>query len=265
MAHKIQVFSRHRSHDVLRRNLPELDYRVRLRFGSTTERMSDSNYVIINSPESVRNAMDKLKTKRCFMAAGIITADWCSYDSISEINNILDFPIVAKNRHGSRGTGVYLINDYEKFETWTEGRDLNKYIFEKFMNYSREYRLHVSNNGCFYALRKMLKSEAPLSTRWCRNNSNSVWINEENAKFDKPTNWDLIVKEGVRALESVKLNIGALDIKVQSAKKSDGTIRRSPKFFIIEINSAPSLGDQTHLKYLEEIPKLAETIKNRTI
>lgn len=260
--YKPQLFSRHRTHDALRRQLPSLPYRVRIRLGSVTTRESDSQYVIINPPEGVHNAMDKRKMKECFRNAEIS----CAEDLICNPNEtpvFIDYPVVAKNRWGSRGEGVYLLKTEGDFEQWKRGRNLNHYIFEKFHNYTREYRLHVSDNGCFYALRKMLKLNSNPNTKWKRNNQNSVWIYEHNPLFDKPVNWDAITTDCVKALKACKMNIGAFDVKVQAAKKANGTMRRNPNFILIELNSAPSMGANTTPVYLQEIPRLVQTLYNQ--
>ena len=117
---------------------------------------------------------------------------------------------------------------------------------------AKEYRLHVTKDGCFYTCRKMLKSDA--EDRWHRHDSNSVWIMEENPLFEKPSNWDDMVAESVRALNAVGLDIGAVDLKCQSEKgRRDDFI---PEFIILEINSAPSIASVTEVKYREELHKI---------
>jgi glutathione synthase/RimK-type ligase-like ATP-grasp enzyme len=102
----------------------------------------------------------------------------------------------------------------------------------------------------------MLKNNTPQDQRWRRHDDNSVWILETNEKFDKPVNWDDIVNESVKALNSVGLDIGAIDLKVQSRLDKFGNVRKNPKFIILETNSAPSFGEITSQKYLIEINKL---------
>ena len=138
-----------------------------------------------------------------------------------------------------------------------KGKDLSSYLFEKFYSYVREYRIHVSKNGCFYTCRKMLKTDCKEDKNaWQRHDDNCVWMVEENPLFDKPANWDTIVSECVKALQSVGLDIGACDVRVQSAKDSKGNKRKEVDFIIIEINSAPSMGERTEIEYLKELPKL---------
>lgn len=271
-----QIRSRHPSHDILR-NRKELKFPFRsvIRFGSTTE-LSDTvskggKRIEVNSTEAVKNSSSKLKMKNCFTLNNVKTADWyyIKKDRFYKITNYenqiqesvlsisdLPYPIVAKHHFGSRGNGNYLLNSQEELQNWMEGKDLNNYLFEKFYNYNREYRLHVTKNGCFYTCRKMLKSDVVKDKRWFRNDSNSVWIVEENEQFDKPINWKSIEEQCVKALESTGLDFGACDVRVQSSKNNNGNERKDVDFIVIEINSAPSFGDRTEIEYLKELPKI---------
>jgi hypothetical protein len=174
----------------------------------------------------------------------------------NDIPYLTEYPIVAKHIHGSRGDGNTLIKTAEELDQWLVGKTLSNYIFEKFYNYSREYRLHVTKNGCFYTCRKMLKEETSKDDRWRRHDDNCVWILEENPLFDKPVNWNLMVEDSIKALLSTGLEIGCIDLKCQSSKDSKGRIRENPEWIILETNSAPSMGEITQEKYLIEIPKL---------
>jgi len=252
------ILSRHPSHGVIRRKnrvLPLLPFRSVVRLGSTT--FLEDDRVECNSVEAIRNSANKLLMKQCFTADEVKTAKWIKGE-MSTIEDIvaLEFPLVLKHIFGSRGTGNYLVRRQEELETILQGKTLANYIFEKFYNYSREYRLHVTEDGCFYTCRKMLKSDTAEEDRWFRNDSNSVWIVEENESFDKPVNWDLCVSESVKALKAVGLDVGAVDLRIQSKLDKDGRTRENPDFIIVEINSAPSFGEITAQKYIEEIPKI---------
>lgn len=264
---RTRVRSRHPSHDPLRDKLPLLPFRSIVRLGSTTEKPVDSqkNFVLCNSVEAIRNSANKLRMKRCFKDGSVKTA---LYDQLAAFlafpaeERAKYFPIVIKSHTGSRGRGNYLINDEVALSVWV-GSHTNyaNYIVEKFHDYSREYRLHVTKDGCFYTCRKMLKNETPDDKRWFRNDSNSVWVMEDNPQFNKPVNWNEIVAECVKALVAVGLDVGACDVKVQSAKDKKGNVRISPEFIVIEINSAPSFGDVTLQHYLQVIPQILKSKK----
>jgi len=254
--YRIMVRSRHPSHRPLRTALSRLPFRTVVRFGSTW--LGDGKgRTECNSAAAIRTSASKRLMKQAFTASGVITADWeNSYNNIAAFVARVGFPIVAKHIHGSRGTGNYLIKSQAELTAWVNGKTLENYIFEKFYDYSREYCLHVTRDGCFYTCRKMLKETTPEANRWYRNDSNSVWILETNQAFDKPRNWDAIVAESVKALTAVGLDVGAIDVRVQSARNKDGAIRQQPKFIILETNSAPSFGEVTLEKYTQVIPQI---------
>ena len=78
---------------------------------------------------------------------------------------------------------------------------------------------------------------------------------ENNPLFDKPANWNVVVTECVKALNAVGLDVGAIDLRIQSAKDGQ-TNRKNPEFIVLETNSAPSFGERTLEMYLQEIPKI---------
>lgn len=224
----------------------------------------------INSVEAVKTSSSKFLMKEAFLKAGVKTAQWffAQNNTIAEMTaegrveiarEDIPFPLVAKINMGSRGAGMVKIDTLEHFDLFCRNRLNNRYYFEKFYSYSREYRLHVDAAGCFYTCRKVLKNETEQDKRWYRNDSNCNWILEDNELFDKPVNWDAIVAECVKALNAVGLDIGACDVKVQSRTHKD-KVRENPDFIIIEINSAPSFGDITLQKYQERLPL---TLKNK--
>lgn len=284
-----RIRSRHPSHNILRaynKTLPLLPFKSVIRFGSFTEMISavsnGGNRIELNTVNAIEKSANKLLMKECFTENNVKTADWWIYSFDRTDNesypffNINDkeffslenlpYPIISKSLNGSRGKGNIKHNTPEEFQTWLESKtNLDNYIFEKYYNYNREYRLHVSENGCFYTCRKMLKNDAPQEVRWYRNDDYCNWILEDNELFDKPVNWDEIVEESVKALKAVGLDFGAIDLRIQSAKDSDGNLRENPKFIIVEINSAPSFGDKTAEKYIEELPKLLKNKYKRTI
>lgn len=268
---KIKVRTRHPSQKPLRDMLPSMNVRSVVRFGSTTPTeevypkfFGKRTIVEVNTPNAVSVSANKLLMKQAFTDAGVTTSDWwvINGDVLTSMKVAAEsitfdkalYPIVAKHIFGSRGTGNTLLKSKGELENFLKGKDLSKYIFEKYYAYNREYRLHMTSEGCFYTCRKMLKSGA--KERWFRNSENSVWILEENPLFDKPTNWDSIVADCVKALNAVGLDFGALDVRVQSAKDNDGNVIKNPKWIIIETNSAPGLEKIGLAKYVEEIPKI---------
>lgn len=281
------VFSRHPSHNILRSMLPLMPFRSLIRLGSTTDKedtvTNGGKRIEINTIEAVSNSASKLKMKQKFTEAGVKTADWWTFmennsesgvlffddsnwknkdqDLFTSINE-LPYPIVAKHIFGSRGTGNTLLKDQESLQQWLSGKNLNNYIFEKYYNYGLEFRLHITEDGCFYTCRKALKSDTPEDKKWFRNDSNSVWFLESNEAFNRPNSWNDIVSDCVKALKEVGADVLSFDVRVQSAKTSKGEDREYQDFILVECNSASSMDSDAEglsvcaQKYLEELPKL---------
>lgn len=243
--------------------------------GSTTPTEVASKYPIdleINTAEACRVSGDKLLMKQAFDVWNgvhqdkiIPHAEWLTYgkykqqvgviaditDFIQELERLLETSwnkMIIKHQYSSKGNGIYFIQSKEDLLAWA-GNDhrhhIAHYVFEKYYTYSKEYRLHVTNDGCFYTCRKMLKNDAEV--RWHRHENNSVWILEDNPLFCKPNNWDNIVAACINAKNAVGLDIAAIDVKVQS--------KDNPNFIILETNSAPALGEIGVNKYKELLNK----------
>ncbi len=263
MKRSLRVFSRHPSHKVLRNAKLFLPKLTLIRLGSTTK--GGLGYQCeINSISGVNNSANKLLMKQCFEKAGCKTAPWWKWngnfvDARTNKNTStqeLPFPLVAKGIFGSRGRSNYLLYTHSELTDWMKGKDLAGYIFEKFQPYNREYRLHVTEEGCFYTCRKMLRTDCPDKERWHRHEDNCVWITENNAAFDKPKNWDLIVADCVKGLKAIGLDVCSFDVKVQSCKNKEGERVDNPDWFLLESNSGSSFGTITAKKYIEQIPKI---------
>lgn len=240
------------------KNLIEVNGRAVFRLGSITPTEEifprgvalNKPIIEINTAEACHNSGDKILMKQCFIRDHVKTANWSLLDDYDGV----EFPSIIKHKNSCKGQGIYYIENEESLADFilNNNNSLQNYIIEKYYNYSKEYRLHVTKDGCFYTCRKMLKEDA--EERWHRHDMNSVWIMEENPLFEKPSNWDLIVEECVKALNAVRLDIGACDIKVQSEKGRDRG--GNPEFIILEINSAPSFGENTLIKYEKQLKKM---------
>lgn len=249
---RIKLLSRHPTHRAIRHLLPRFPYPVVVRLGSLTE-VPDVK-VQLNSTLGVRNSSDKLLMKQCFDSQQVKTAKWWTGDKVKEMTPAqrvkeLKFPLIAKARMGSRGTGVYKLPDLAALDKFLTDKGAERYIFEKYQPYTYEYRMHVWEDGCFYACRKARKRGLPEDQKWKFNYEHTVWLREDNPNFNKPACWDAMDAECRKAVAACGLTFGGCDVKVNK----DGT-----KFFILEINSAPSFGDLTSQKYIEMLPLMAK-------
>lgn len=260
-----QIKSRHPSHSILRTNLPLTPFKSVIRLGSTTE-MYDTvahggKRIEINTVDAIKISSNKKLMKQAFIQADVCTADMWTDGALNDWANE-NFPIVAKHIYGSRGEGNTLLHNMEQLNKWLNNKNLSNYIFEKFYNYALEYRLHVTEDGCFYTCRKALKSDTAEEESWYRNDSNCVWLLESNPQFNKPNSWNDIVEDCVKALKHIKADILSFDVRVQSATKGNGKPREYQEYILLECNSASSLSSTNDdisivaTKYIEILPKL---------
>lgn len=224
-----------------------------LRLGSTTpteEISRQPNPREINTAYACAISGNKIWMRQAFAKYNIPMAEGICAKSTDDVLEFLKEhgTIICKHIHSSKGKGIYLLSSEDEVKEWAKNHKIEDHIFEKYYTYTREYRLHVTKYGYFYASRKMLKRDAKV--RWHRHNVNSIWIVEENPLFDKPTNWDFIVDSCVNALNAIGLDIAAFDVKVQSSK------HKEPKYIILESNSAPSLGERGIQEYKKILTRL---------
>jgi len=265
---KINVRSRHNSHRVLRNNLPRMPFRSIVRLGSETVIDDGKNRVELNSIKSINISKNKRLMKENFNKAGVPTPTWINSNSLANLIDSINkeeirYPIVCKSLFGSRGEGNTIIYNEADLTSWSRNRNLSSYIYENYMNYMLEYRLHITKFGCFYACRKALKSDAPDDVKWRRHVDNSVWLLEDNINFLKPNSWGDIINDCVKALKTIGADVLSFDVRVQSSIDNNGEPREYQKYILIECNSASSMKSPNNKdisicaqKYLEIIPKL---------
>jgi hypothetical protein len=220
----------------------------------------------VNTIDAIQNSRSKLRMKDCFATKSVPQADgWTTRDgkefhpifddSLCEgmmTSNMLPYPLVAKRVFGFQGRGMRLINSIDEMREFIDSHhDLSGWLFEVYHNYAREYRLHVATKvGVFLSWRKLRRRDA--TERWFFNSDNCEWYGTGHAMFDQPKCWKAMCKAAVDALESTGLDLGAVDIRVQSNTQDD------PKFIVCEINSAPALGEVGVEMYKDVIKKIIE-------
>lgn len=226
--------------------------KVVYRMGSTTplnEITQRRNIIEINPIDACITSSNKILMKELFNQFEVITAKYIVPQSEEEIINFIEEngTVIAKHKHSSRGRGLHLYKSVEDYNN-NPLRNYRDYVFEKYHTYTREYRLHCTQDECFHASRKVLVENA--QDRWHRHASNSTYIKEDNPMFNKPDNWGDIVNEACKAIKSVGLHIGAVDVKVA----------RNGNFIILETNSCPALGEGTLQKYKTQITKIVKCL-----
>jgi len=228
---------------------------VRLGSQTPTNRAFPKSYGVypikeVNTVESILNSRDKLRMKDCFAkySTEIPQAQWWELKDIPDnAYPNLPYPLVAKRVVGFKGHGMFLVNNEQELRDNISIIRSGRFL-EHFCNFAREYRLHCTQNECFMAWRKLRKEGS--KERWFFNSSNCNWVSPKHELFDTPSNWSSMVSSSINAMRAVGLDIGAVDVRVQSNSKAD------PAYIICEVNSAPALGDKGVQIYKNIIHKL---------
>lgn len=252
MSKWVRIRTKNATSRPLRRSILVDDWAV-VRLGSRTpiEEIfpNKRSPIEINKVSAIENSRSKVRMKSCFTKLKVPQAKW--WQNLDKVNlKELSYPIIAKRIYGFQGRGMSLLNSEKELRAWLDKHsDTSGWIFEKFYNYAREYRCHVARGiGVFMSWRKLRTKEA--TERWFFNSTNCEWFGENHRLFDRPKCWDAICEASMLALEATGLDIGAVDIRVQSNKEDN------PKFIVCEINSAPALGNEGIIKYRKVIKEL---------
>lgn len=230
-----------------------------IRFGSLTpsDRIFPRGvpFVEINPIGAIEVSRNKLLMKRAFADYDVPQSEWWeTKDELFEDKDFGKMQIVAKRVYGYKGIGMVKLDSLEQLEEFCKNTNLTGYYFEKFYNYAREYRFHATQDHVFLRWRKLRTSEA--TERWFFNNSNCNWIGENNELFTLPEALrSEIDMQCINAMRAVGLDIGAIDIRVS----------RSNEFIVLEVNSAPRMGNISNSLYAEELNTLIMSkIKEKT-
>jgi glutathione synthase/RimK-type ligase-like ATP-grasp enzyme len=253
----------------LRGEIGRFPVRSIVRLGSRTpnskafpKALSGAKIIEINTVQSVENSRSKLLMKACFKAADVPQSRWFTYAQVANGSSFheqganmdvvtienLPYPMLAKRICGFKGHGMAKLDDVAQMREWLRNNSVVGYYFEQFMNYAREYRLHCTQDKCFMVWRKLRKADA--DNRWFFNSSNCNWVGENHNLFDRPSNFDAIVVDCIKAIKAVGLEVGSFDVRIQSSTQ------RNPAYILVEVNSAPSLGEQGVEIYKEVIKDL---------
>lgn len=196
--------------------------------------------------------------KRCFENLHVPQARWYEgplgernvsvIKSHFGITKTEEYQLVGKAICGFQGKGMVLINNDTELADFCRHHTSENFYLELYMNLSREYRLHATQDEVFMSWRKLRKSDA--NERWFFNSHNCNWVGENHELFNKPSNWDYLCETACNAIRSVGLDIGCVDLRISSKDPS--------QFIILETNSGPSLGEQGVEIYRIKIKEILE-------
>ena len=184
---------------------------------------------MINSPEGVALAANKLRFYRSMDAAGVRVPKWTTeFGEARTWENVVSRLTLT----GYGGKGIVL------------GHDPRGKVFTKYVKKDRELRVHVFDGNACIVQEKRRKLDVPdhlVNWRVRNHNNGFVYASELAGAVNLS-----VYQDCIKAVKSLGLTFGAVDIMITKSGKS----------FVLEVNTAPGLYGSTkyeYAKYLNQI------------
>lgn len=227
------------------------DIKVMVRHGASKKaRELNKKYQFeINSIEAINKNADKMKMKEIFVEKGVSTPE-CMENTAENRDTFKKngWNVVFKKRDHKRAIGMELmpINEIDKLAD-------NKYsngILERRINISREWRVHCCPKlNKFFPLEKRRRNSAKGTA--IRNIETCIFAKEFDEQHPQPPNWQEGLDLCKKALEAIGLDTGAIDL----------ALTPQGKWYIIETNSGPGLGNESRAWYQEIYQELVDKLE----
>ena len=192
---------------------------------------------IINKPEAVAKASNKLSAFKIFKGAGVSIPEFT--ESLEEANKWLaeGSIVVARTKLSAHsGEGIVIVDpDAEPKVDIPDAKLYTKYIPK-----AEEYRLHVYRGMVFFTQRKARNKDIPDGkVNWkIRNHGNGFIYSNQDVKVFA---LDKAHRQAIEAVEALGLDFGAVDLVYN---------RKQNKHYVLEVNTAPGLSGATLQAYV---------------
>lgn len=206
-------------------------YRYLLNWGNSNPITVSHNVAIINYPEAVANAINKIKAFQLWAGAeGVNTPiSYVDKESVDSSRIIL----ARTNITGSSGSGIVVVRPTDPMP------DAPLYV--EYIPKLVEYRVHVVNNEVIFVQQKKRDSEAE------QDKDQKLIRSYNNGWVFCPIELDEVAEEvkdvGIRAVAGLGLHFGACDIVVH---------RDTSVPYVLECNTAPGITSPTLLAAYKE-------------
>jgi len=191
------------------------------------------NYTVLNSPENVRKAVDKIITFYNLNNKSIPTVEFTTLRSVAVDWISKGSKVYCRDKVASSGgDGIILAEDSNQLPAQCK-------LYTKCVDSPKEFRVHVMNGKVIDVTQKKRRHDSE-SSDWIRNYDNG-WVY---------TRQDITVPKSVKiwstlAVTKLGLDFGAVDILYK-----DGIC------YVLEVNTAPGLEGTTLMSYTKGLKEL---------
>ena len=186
---------------------------------------------VLNLPNNVLNAINKLSTLRFFKESNVPTPEWTTdfKEAVKWVGE--GHTVVARTKlNGTGGEGIVFLDG----KTFTKAP-----LYTKLIPKAREYRVHVFN-GEVIDIQQKKRREGNDSDGRIKNLANG-WVFTRENMTPPPSSHS---KVAIDAVMSLGLDFGAVDI-----------LTKDDKCYVLEVNTACGLEGSTITSYAEAIKK----------
>lgn len=211
-----------------------------LNYGATTlpTGLQLNGNAILNKPEAVHVAANKLHTFTRFGMVGISTPRWTTELDVASEWKDAGMVVVARTKlTGHSGEGIVIARGDDELPTAP--------LYVEYVPKKEEYRVHVFNGEVIDVQRKMRKRDVPDGqVNWqVRNLSGGFVYGREGVALREEAQ-----HLAVDAVLALGLDFGAVDIIYNE---------RRDAYYVLEVNTAPGLTGTTLERYVDAVRRFA--------
>lgn len=189
---------------------------------------------ILNNPDAVSVAGNKLSTFKVLEAAGVAIPEFTTNRSVAQTWIDDDEKVVERhNLRGSSGEGIRIVSsDDEDTETYLTQAPL----YTKYIPKTAEYRVHIFKGQVidFVQKKRVLAENRDETYNPYISSMEHGWVFSRTEVVEVPSAKRL----ALAAVVALKLDFGAVDILFYEGRS-----------YVLEVNTAPGLAGMTLVKY----------------
>lgn len=192
---------------------------------------------ILNSPEAVVDASNKLRTFQNFNADGVPTVEWTTEKHIAELWTVEGHDVVVRHKlNGHSGEGLEIINSADGIVPVAP-------LYTKYTKKVQEYRIHVFQGEIIFRQRKARKKDVPDDqVNWQVRNLKGGFI-FAHQNLDVPP---AVEQAAIAAVASLGLDFGAADVGCNKEGQA----------VVYEVNTACGLEGENLAAYVKAFQNL---------